>query len=87
MNSIDIPIYKNRGKRVFEFGDRLNPPHCASKFRKSLCKSQKSKLSQTYGMTYPDVGEKGTKPLGKELAQSGLPVWKKIQKTQKIRLS
>ena len=32
-------------------------------------------------MTYPDVGEKGTKPLGKELAQSGLPVGRKIQKT------
>ena len=31
-------------------------------------------------MTYPDVGEKGTKPLGKELAQSGLPVWRKIPK-------
>ena len=45
------------------------------------CKGQKSKLLQTYGMTYPDVGEKGTKPLGKELAQSGLPVERKIQKT------
>ena len=27
VNSIVIPIYKNRGKRFFEFGDRLNPPH------------------------------------------------------------
>ena len=27
VNSIVIPIYKNREKRIFEFGDRLNPPH------------------------------------------------------------
>ena len=27
VNSIVIPINKNRGKRIFEFGDRLNPPH------------------------------------------------------------
>ena len=27
VNSIVIPIYKNGGKRIFEFGDRLNPPH------------------------------------------------------------
>ena len=27
-----IPIYKNGGKRIFEFGDRLNPPHWPPKF-------------------------------------------------------
>ena len=32
MNSIVIPIYKNGGKRIFEFGDRLNPPHWPPKF-------------------------------------------------------
>jgi len=76
-----IPIYKSREKRIFEFGDRLHPPHWPSRFSKSLCKGQKSKLSQTYGMTHPDAGEKGTRPLVKELAQSGPPVRRKIQKT------
>ena len=75
-----IPIYKSREKRIFEFGDRLHPPHWPSRFSKSLCKGQKSKLSQTYGMTYPDVGEKGNKPLGKELAQSGNTSWEKNPK-------
>ena len=27
VNNIVIPIYKNREKRIFEFGVRLNPPH------------------------------------------------------------
>ena len=27
VNSIAIPIYKNREKRIFEFGDRFDPPH------------------------------------------------------------
>ena len=27
VKSIVIPIYKNKEKRIFEFGDRLNPPH------------------------------------------------------------
>ena len=27
VNSIVIPIYKNREKRIFGFGNRLNPPH------------------------------------------------------------
>ena len=76
-----IPIYKNREKRIFEFGDRLNPPHWPPIFEKSLYKGQKSKLSQTYGVTYQNVCEKGTKPTKKEWAQSGLPVKRKIQKT------
>ena len=76
-----IPIYKNREKRIFEFGDRLNPPHWPPIFEKSLYKGQKSKLSQTYGVTYQNVCEKGTKPTKKELAQSDLPVRRKIQKT------
>ena len=49
--------------------------------KKSLYKGQKSKLSQTYGVTYQNVCEKGTKPTKKELAQSDLPVRRKIQKT------
>ena len=40
-----------------------------------------SKLSQTYGVTYQNLGEKGTKPPEKKLSQSGLPVLRKIQKT------
>ena len=32
VNSIVIPIYKNREKRIFEFGVRLDPPHWPSKF-------------------------------------------------------
>ena len=32
VNSIVIPIYKNREKRIFEFGDRFDPPHWPSKF-------------------------------------------------------
>ena len=39
-----------------------------------------SKLSQTYGVTYQNLGEKGTKSIEKELSQSGLPVLRKIQK-------
>ena len=31
-NSIVIPIYKNREKRIFEFGDRFDPPHWPLKF-------------------------------------------------------
>ena len=27
VNSIVTPIYKNREKRIFEFGVRLDPPH------------------------------------------------------------
>ena len=27
VNSIVIPIYKTRGKRIFDFGVHLNPPH------------------------------------------------------------
>ena len=76
-----IPIYKNREKRIFEFGDRLNPPHWPPIFEKSLYKGQKSKLSQTYGVTYQNVCEKGTKPTKKDSVQSGLPVKRKIQKT------
>ena len=32
VNSSATPIYKNRGERIFEFGDRLDPPHRPSKF-------------------------------------------------------
>ena len=32
VNSIVTPIYKNREKRIFEFGDRFDPPHWPSKF-------------------------------------------------------
>ena len=32
VNSIVTPIYKNREKRFFEFGVRLDPPHWPSKF-------------------------------------------------------
>ena len=39
-----------------------------------------SKLSQAYGVTYQNLGEKGTKPIEKELSQSSLPVLTKIQK-------
>ena len=84
VNSIVIPIYKNREKRIFEFGDCLDPPHWPPIFEKSLYKGQKSKLSQTYGVTYQNVCEKGTKPTKKELAQSDLPVRRKIQKTTRI---
>ena len=84
MNSIVIPIYKNREKIISEFGDRLNPPHWPPIFDKSLYKGQKSKLSQTYGVTYQNVCEKGTKPMKKELAKSNLPVERKIQKTTQI---
>ena len=38
-------------------------------------------LSQTYGVTYQNVCEKGTKPTKKESAQSDLPVERKIKKT------
>ena len=42
------------------------------------------KVSQTYWVTYQNLYEKGTKPFKKELAQSDLPVQRKIQKiTQK----
>ena len=34
-----------------------------------------------YGVTYQNLGEKGTKPPEKKLSQSGLPVLRKIQKT------
>ena len=40
-----------------------------------------SKLLQTYCVTYQNLCEKGTKPMKKELAQSGSPVLRKIQKT------
>ena len=43
-----------------------------------------SKLSQMYGVTYQNLGEKGTKPIEKELGQSGLPVLRKIQKTAPV---
>ena len=33
VNSIVIQIYKNRGKRIFEFGDRLDPPRWPPKFK------------------------------------------------------
>ena len=32
VNSIVTPIYKDREKRIFEFGVRLDPPHWPSKF-------------------------------------------------------
>ena len=48
--------------------------------KKSLYKGQKSNLLQTYGVTYQNVCEKGTKPTKKELAQSGLPVRRKSKK-------
>ena len=38
------------------------------------------KVSQTYWVTYQNLYEKGTKPFKKELAQSDLPVQRKIQK-------
>ena len=42
---------------------------------------KKSKLSQTHRVTYQNLCEKGTKPMIKTRAQSGLPVKRKIQKT------
>ena len=33
------------------------------------------------GVTYQNLCEKGTKPMEKELAQSGLPFLRKVQKT------
>ena len=42
---------------------------------------QISKLSQTYRVTYQNKRERGTKTMEKELGQSDLPVWRKIQKT------
>ena len=59
----------------------LGPLPGVWKFGKSLYRGQSTKLSQTYGVTYQNLCEKGTKPMEKELAQSDLPVWRKIQKT------
>ena len=73
--------YVRTGIFFFEFGDRPNPPHWPPIFKKSLYTGQKSKLSQTYGVTYQNVCEKGTKPTKKDLAQSDFPVRRKIQKT------
>ena len=61
------------------------PVHGVWKFWKSLYTGQNSKLSQTYRVTYQNKRERGTKTLEKELAQSDLPVWRKIQKnTQNV---
>ena len=43
-----------------------------------------SKLSQKYGVTYQNLGEKGTKPIEEKLSQSGLQVLKKSKKMQKF---
>ena len=51
----------------------IDPPNL-----KSLHKGQKSKLLQTYGVTYQNLCKKGTKPMNKKLAQSRLLVKRKI---------
>jgi len=47
-------------------------------------RGQKSKLSKVGGMSYPNKGEIGTKLIEKELAQSSLPVMRKIKTMQNI---
>ena len=48
VNSIVIPIYKNGGKRIFEFGDRLNPPHCTPKFENPHYRVKKKSCRKPY---------------------------------------
>ena len=51
------------------------------KSENSPYKGQTSKLSQTYGVTYQNMCEKGTMPTKKTTAQSDLLVKKKKPKT------
>ena len=53
-------------KRIFDLGVRFDPPQSTLTLkRESQSKGQKSKLSQTYRVTYQNLCEKGTKPVGK----------------------
>ena len=82
-----VTIDENHGcKKIFWIFHLFHPPPGVWKFGKSLYRGQYSKLSQTYGVTYQNLCEKGTKPTKKLELNRTYQLREKSKKPPEMRL-